>query len=300
MKKLPVLTILSRTFGFLLGDLPTIIRLSWLPLAIAAGVSFYLGGQAIDAMVAAKGDPSAGASAPQADLLAGTTSFVTNAIVVVALLRVVLYGDRKPGWPAWISFGVTEGRFMLVYILLVIAAFAGVVGTALIFSLFAAIAAQVPGMVLIIDMVAFGLLLGAVWVMVKLYLVPAVVVAENTLGVERAWALMRGNAFRMFVILLVAYVPLAIIGVMLSLAILGNDMPPAPDFSLLASGKLKPEDVEKMMMAWQTGLLAAARLHWTEFAILNYIGAIIGAALVAGITGNAYLELAGEPPHDQA
>ena len=300
MKKLPVLTILSRTFGFLLGDLPTILRLSWLPLAIAAGVSFYLGGQAIDAIVAAKGDPSAGASAPQADLLAGTVSFVTNAIVVVALLRVVLYGDRKPGWPAWISLGVTEGRFMLVYVLLVIAAIAGVIGTALIFSLFAAIAAQMPGMALLIDMVAFGLLGGVIWVMVKLYLVPAVVVAENTLGVERAWALMRGNAFRMFVILLVAYLPLAIIGVMLSLAILGADMPPAPDFSLLASGKLKPDEAQKMIEAWQTGLLAAARMHWTEFAILNYVGAIIGASLVAGITGNAYLELAGDPPHDQA
>jgi hypothetical protein len=300
VKKLPVLTILSRTFGFLLGDLPTILRLSWLPLAIAAGVSFYLGGQAIDAIVAAKGDPSAGASAPQADLLAGTVSFVTNAIVVVALLRVVLYGDRKPGWPAWISLGVTEGRFMLVYVLLVIAAIAGVIGTALIFSLFAAIAAQMPGMALLIDMVAFGLLGGVIWVMVKLYLVPAVVVAENTLGVERAWALMRGNAFRMFVILLVAYLPLAIIGVMLSLAILGADMPPAPDFSLLASGKLKPDEAQKMIEAWQTGLLAAARMHWTEFAILNYVGAIIGASLVAGITGNAYLELAGDPPHDQA
>jgi hypothetical protein len=300
VKKLPVLAILSRTFGFLLGDLPTIVRLSWLPLAIAAGISFYLGGQAIDAIVAAKGNPSAGAGAPQADLLAGTISFVTNAIVVVALLRVVLYGDRKPGWPAWISLGITEGRFMLVYILLVIAGIAGVIGTVLIFSLFAAAAAQVPGMALVIDMVAFGLLVGVVWVMVKLYLVPAVVVAENTLGVERAWALMRGNAFRMFVILLVAYVPLAIMGVMLSLAILGADMPPAPDFTLLASGKLKPEDAQKMIEAWQTGLLAAARMHWTEFAILNYVGAIIGAALVAGIAGNAYLELAGDPPHNQA
>jgi len=300
VKKLPVLTILSRTFGFLLGDLPTILRLSWLPLAIAAGVSFYLGGQAIDAIVAAKGDPSAGAGAPQADLLAGTISFVANAIVVVALLRVVLYGDRKPGWPAWISLGVTEGRFMLVYVLLVIAAIAGVIGTALIFSLFAAVAVQVPGLQLIVEMVAFGLLVGAVWVMSKLYLVPAVVVAENTLGVERAWALMRGNAMRMFIILLLAYLPLAIVGVMLTLAILGADMPPAPDFALLASGKLKPEEAQKLIEAWQTGLLAAARLHWTELAVLNYIGAIIGASLVAGITGNAYLELAGEPPHDQA
>jgi hypothetical protein len=99
----------------------------------------------------------------------------------------------------------------------------------------------------------------------------------------------------MFVVLLVAYVPLAIIGVSISLAIIGNDMPPPPDFASLASGKLKPEDAEKLVEAWQTGLLAAMRMHWTEFAILNYIGAIIGAALVAGIAGNAYLELAGEP-----
>jgi hypothetical protein len=300
VKKLPVLTILSRTLGFLLGDLPTILRLSWLPLAIAAGVSFYLGGQAIDAVVAAKSNPSAAANATQGNFLAVMVSFVMNASVVVALMRVVLYGDRKPGWPAWIWLGVTEGRFILVYILLIVAAVAGMIGTALIFSFLLAVAMQVAGLELIVALAANGLWIGAIWIMVKLYVVPAVVVAEQTLGVERAWALMRGNAFRMFIILLVTYVPLAIIGLMISFAILGTDMPPWPDFAVLASGKLKPQEVQQIVESWQTGLLAAVRLHWIEFAVLNYIGAIIGASLVAGIAGNAYLELAGEPPHDTA
>lgn len=300
MKKLPVITILSRTFGFLLGDLPTILRLSWLPLAIAAGVSFYLGGQAIDAIVAAKGGHPASGGLPQSDALAGMISFVANAIVVVALLRVVIYGDRKAGLPAWLWLGMTEGRFMLVYVLLVIAGIAAIIGTALIFGLFAAAASQVPAMQLIVDIIAIAIFCGAIWVMVKLYLVPAVVVAERTLGVERAWALMRGNAFRMFLILLVAYGPLAVAGVMISFAILGADMPAFPDFAAMTANKMTPEAAQQMIEAWQTGLLAAMRQHWTEFTVLNFVGAIIGAALVAGIAGNAYLELAGEPPHDQA
>ena len=83
------------------------------------------------------------------------------------------------------------------------------------------------------------------------------VVAERNLGVERAWALMRGNALRMFLILLVAYVPIGILGLMISFSILGNDMPALPDFAALASGKMKPEDARSMIEACQTGLLAA-------------------------------------------
>ena len=69
MKKLPVFPTVSRTFGFLLGDLLTIVRIAWLPLLIAGALNFYVGGQAMQEIIAAKGHPPDGAQISQSNIL---------------------------------------------------------------------------------------------------------------------------------------------------------------------------------------------------------------------------------------
>ena len=105
---------------------------------------------------------------------------------------------------------------------------------------------------------------------------------------------MHGNALRMFLVLVMTYIPIGIAGALVLMAILGNDMTPFPEFQALASGKLTPDEVRQGVDLWQLGLLKAMRMHWVEISIMNFIGGIIGAALVAGVTGNAYTALAGE------
>ena len=293
MSKIPVFSTVSRTYGFLLGEIGTIVRLAWAPLLIAAGLNFYFGGQAIDLVVASK-DSAAAMGMASTNFLIGIVSFLANIMVIVALLRVVLFGDRKVGMIVYLWFGTAEMRLVIVYILLLVAAIAGVIGLGIGFGLLAAIAAAVPGLNIVVELAAIALVLTAIWAVLKLTLIPAVVVAENNLGVERAWALMRGNALRMFFVLFFTYLPIGVIGIILTFAVLGSDVPPFPDFQGISSGKLKPDEVRAMAEVWQTGLLKAMRIHWVEFSLLNYIGAIISAALVAGTAGNSYTALAGE------
>lgn len=251
----------------------------------------------MDAIVAAKGKPTIVMDIFQAQLLVGTASFLANVMAMVALLRVVIFGDRKQGLPAWIWFGLTEARLVMVYLLLVIASIAAVIGTTILFAIFAALAAAVPGSALLVELLAAGLVVAAIWAAVKLSIVPAVVVAESTLGVERAWALMRGNAFRMFLISLLCGLPFAMVAIAASLAILGTDFPPFPNMTELAAQAKTPAAIEEVVNAWQVQLIAAMRLHWLEFTVLNFVSAVVGTALFAGIAGNAYLSLAGEPEH---
>lgn len=294
LSKIPVFATVSRTYGFLLGEAGTIFRLAWAPILIATGLNYLYGGQAIDAVLLAKNTGASGAQFDQTDFLLGVFGFLANVMVIVALLRVVIFGDRKPGLAVYLWFGATELRLVGVYVLLVVAAVAAVMGAGLALSLFAALATAIPGLAIVVPLAFAALVIGLIWIALKLMIIPAVVVAENSLGVERSWALMHGNALRMFLVLVMTYIPIGIAGALVLMAILGNDMTPFPEFQALASGKLTPDEVRQGVDLWQLGLLKAMRMHWVEISIMNFIGGIIGAALVAGVTGNAYTALAGE------
>lgn len=299
MNKLPVFSTISRTFGFLLGDIATIVRIAWLPLLIVSGLSFYVGADAIDAMIAAKENPTRAMEMAQINFLIGVAGFLANIIVMVALLRVVMFGDRKPGLPAYIWFGMTETRLIIAYLLLIVAVIAGAIGVSLGFAIFAAIVAAVPGLEAVIGLAAAAIAIAAVWALIKLSIIPAVIVAEKGLGVERSWALMRGNSFRMFVVLLCTFIPLALLSVVVSVAILGNDFPAFPDFkALMANGDASAKAVSEAAEKWQMDIMKGVRAHWVEFVAMNYLSSIISAAVTAGIAGNAYLALAGEPAHE--
>ncbi len=294
LSKIQVIATVSRAYGFLLGEAGTIFRLAWAPILIATGLNYLYGGQAIDAVLQAKNTAATGVQFDQTQFLLGVIGFLANAVVIVALLRVVIFGDRKTGLAVYFWFGATELRLVGVYILLVVAALAAVVGAGLALSVLAALAAAIPGLAIIVPIAVAALGIGLIGAALKLMIIPAVVVAENSLGVERSWALMHGNALRMFLVLVMIYIPIGIAGSLVLMAILGNDMPPSPDFQALFSGKLTPDEVRHSVDLWQLGLLKAMRMHWAEISIMNFIGGIIGAALVAGVTGNAYTALAGE------
>jgi len=63
---MPVFQTVSRTYGFLLGDIATILQVTWLPMLVIAVLNFYVGGASMDEAIAAKGEPgmsqTAGAS----------------------------------------------------------------------------------------------------------------------------------------------------------------------------------------------------------------------------------------------
>jgi hypothetical protein len=80
--------------------------------------------------------------------------------------------------------------------------------------------------------------------------------------------------------------PFGIFTTLVSLAIIGPDLPPLPDLKAMA--KLSQDELKQAAAAFETGVYRAIRLHWTEIHILNFMGSIVSTALFAGATGNAY------------
>ena len=301
MNKVPVMATVSRAYGFLLGDFGTIFRLAWAPLMLGAGLSFVFAPQAIDAMIQHNGDPTVQMQYAPMQFLIGVAAFVGAVMATIALLRIVIYGDRKPGLFAYLWLGGAEFRLIAVTILLIVAAIAGMIGTVLVFALLGALAAAIPALGIVVGLGAVLILPVLLWVIVRLSLVAPVVVAENSLGVERSWALTKGNGLRLFLAYVLTLVPLGIVSLLVMLALLGSDFPALPSFPVLSGSKdaestrTAMEAFGKAMEVWQLALTKAIRLHWVEFSVLGFVGNLIQTALMAGVQGNAYTALAGEP-----
>ncbi len=293
MSKIPVMGTVSRAYGFLLGDIGTIVRLAWAPLLIGSALSYVYGPQIMDAAIKNQSDPAAALAQAPAQFLIGIVSFVTGIMATVALLRVVIQGDRKPGLFVYLWFGGAEMRLVIVTILLGIALIAAGIGIALVLALLGGLAAAVPAMGAIVGIAAFALVPLMIWVFLRLSLISAVVVAENNLGVERSWQLMAGNALRMLLVLIMTFLPYVILACIAAYTILGNDFPPFPKLPAMggADANVANEGAEafrKGMETWQLGLNKALRAHIEELTVLGFIGNLISTALAAGVFGNAY------------
>ena len=304
MNKIPVLGTVSHAYGFLIGDFVTIARIAWAPLLAAAALQYYFGGEITDAALRAlqSHDPTRMMEHMPAQFLLGLTQFLGGIIALVGLLRVVVSGDRKPGLFIYLWFGGAEFRLVVVTVLLIVAAFAAAMGLAIVFALLGAIATQVPVVGVILVLAAIILVFVVIWAALRLSLISPVIVAESGLGVERSWALMRGNALRMFLILLLTFIPLAVVSLIVFLAVFGTDLPPLPDFAAMmkpAGGDAQTpaavqQAVSDAMEHWQAGLLDAYREHWFEANALSFVYTLFSTALGAGVTGSAYLSATGK------
>jgi hypothetical protein len=127
----------------------------------------------------------------------------------------------------------------------------------------------------------------------RLMLISPVVVAESGLGVERSWALMKGNALRLFLILLLTFVPLAIVAGLVFVAALGSDFPSFPDIVSMAKPGAQAE-IQVAINQWQAQLMQAYSKHWFELNVFGFIYNVVSTALLAGVTGTAYVAASGK------
>lgn len=288
MNKVPVFSTVSRTYGFLLGDFGTIFLIAWLPMLAMGAVNYLFGREAVEIAMAGAMTPEA-AQGSATNFLISIVSALAGIMVTIALLRVVIFGQR-PGGVFYLWFGMAELRLLGVYVLLMIA----LIAAALAFALVAGIVAVAGG----------GPLLGAlvpvislvlVWVMLRLSIIPAVIAAENTMGVERAWALTKGNALRLLVVFLLVYLPFTLLTLAAMGIALGGSIPAFPDILGLASAG-DPNAVQAAVQQWQKGFMKGMLDNWLTVQVLSVLSGIIQTALFAGIAGNAYMALAGDQP----
>ncbi len=298
MNRIPIGGTVSRAYGFLFGDFGTVIRLTWAPLLLGAAFSYLYGGDILDVTVRAQNDPTVAVSYAPLQFLMGVIAFVTSVMASVALLRVVVFGDRKPGLVVYLWLGGAELRLILVSILLLIAVIAAMIGVALVLGLLAALTAAIPVLSVLLVVGIFALLFAAIWVPLRLSLIAPVIVAEGSLGVERSWALMKGNALQMFVVFLLTYVPYAILSWLVLVMVLGGDLPAWPALPSIGqdaeAAQAASEAFGKAMEQWQIDFIKAMRLHWPEVSVLGFVGNVVSTALWVGMTGSAYNAVAGE------
>ena len=303
MGRIPVLATVSRAYGFLLGEIGTIVRLTWAPLLAGAALSYLYGGQVMDAAIVAGSDPSKAVAQMPAQFLIGVVAFVAGVIATVALLRVMIFGDRKTGLFVYLWFGGAELRLIIVTLLLVVAGVAAMIGVTLVFALLAAMTAAMPVLSVVLMAAIAALILAAIWVPLRLSLVAPVVVAENSLGVERSWELTKGSALNMLFVLVLTFVPYMIVSWIAFTAIVGTDFPAFPAFPDVAGAdaakseaamKAAAEAFQKAMEQWQVDFIKAMRAHWPEVSVLGFVGNVVSTALWAGATGAAYTAVTGE------
>jgi hypothetical protein len=300
--KIPVLGTVSRAYGFLLGEVATILRLTWAPLLFGAYLWYLFGEQILTALIASLSDPSRPFEEAAALFLVSLASYLTSLMAMVALLGVMIFGDRKPGLFVYALPGRAEFRLLLVSLLLIVALIAVIVGALLVFGFVGALARAFPVFSIVLLLALGALLFAAVWVPLRLSLIAPVVVAEHSLGVERSWALTSGNAARMLLIVLLTFVPYSLVsGIALS-AILGSDNPTVPvlptfsDPEVAKSEVAMKEALDAFWSAWtqyQIDNAKALRAHLLEITLLSFIGNVVTTALLAGVTGSAYSTLAG-------
>lgn len=295
MTTIPVSATISRAYGFLLGEVGTIVRLTWAPLLLGAGLSYFYGAPTVDG--AGKIEPN------PALFLISLVMFVTGTMAMVALLRVVVFGDRMPGLYVYLKLGAAEARLILVTVLLVIGFIAAMFAATLVVTLVGAMAAAVPvvGIALLVAVVA-GVFGGLIWALVRLSLTWPAIVAENNLGVERSLALTKGNVLPLFLVLLATYGVCTLVTWIAFVVILGADYPALPSLPAISDAQAKsPEAVkliaetfQKALEKWQVDLTRAIGAHWFAVSLLTLISNFVSTVLWAGATGTIYAGLAEE------
>jgi hypothetical protein len=230
--QLQILAITGRAVWFVLANLFTLFRLNWLPIVLLVGAQWLV------AYAVAWASPGATfEAASETWIFAGGTwttlllQGIALSVVAVAVHRIILFGDKRPGHYFGFPFGRTELLYALMGVLtvvfifaLVIALFAGVAiagamtlgesGGPVLDALTEGRTDDVPDPVLaVLGLAAFVGYIALVWLSLRLAVWPPAVVANDRLALGEAWGLTKGQVFAMFGLLLlstfVVLVPMA-------------------------------------------------------------------------------------------
>ena len=314
MNKLPVFATFRNAVKFVFTNLITIARLTWFPLLVLAAAQYFIQQQIMTMQLAAIDSAGPGVSLDDAlaaaqgvaplSLLLTAISILAISIVAVALHRIILFNDKKPGTYILFSFGQAERTYALMALLYAF----GVAAIFFVIMLFA-VSVLMPGIGGAGDIVTrmingtldpsviqasamFGLIMALAAILViaivaRLMVLPAAVVATGKLAVAETLALTRGNAWRIIGLWLVTmfaiFAVLMIVATLFLPPIIKNAWLPVmrdPGFDLNA--------VLKPTLHWRLD-------HLLEMTALNYCVTILGTALGVGLVSYAYKALKGVP-----
>ena len=279
MHKLPVFATAGLAYQFLLREAGTILRLSWFPLLIVTIIQYFAMRAQFAAMRSAFESGNIGAlnmNFPmwQWQIANIVVALLGSAIVAVALHRVILLGDRKPGRFLYVAFGKVELLFALLPIILMVPI---IVVSFLAFGLGLTLLPKSASWVAFVGL--FLMWVGAVFVFVRLALVLPLAVLEGRYNFSQSWSLTRGNFWRLVGLWLVVLIPLLII-----LAIFSALTSPFAGLGTAASTK----SISAMFEQLDSFLLVQS--------IFGFVWAIVVGALGVAVLSYSYKALSGLSP----
>jgi hypothetical protein len=293
MNKIPVGQTISGAYEFAFAGFLSVLGITWFPylvlLAFAAAVVFALEPGLPGHILRGEFDVPLLIEIARIYGLIGLAALVVRAMVTVGLQKKVLGTLEGPtffyfslGSPVWILLGAYILVIIaLIFILALTACVVGAIAFAAIhyvanFGYAIAVVAGIVG------------LCWYIYACVRLtFFLPAVVVAEGHLGLVRSWELGSGNFWRIFAVLFVVFVPVAIGLGMLQRAVLAPLVLP-PHFADELRN-MTPEHIGTFYMSIAKAFLQQMHQALPFVIVFNVIQSIIFLGLGNGAIGKAYL-----------
>lgn len=289
--KIPFERTISSAYRFTFTNILSIIGIGWFPYllfgALAAAVLYNFGPQLLEMFntMGGKPDPSkirgflTALFSAEAILIPAVLAI--SAMVTVGLMRKAL--GQHPG-PVFVFFSLGSqvwrliGSYFLVMLLGIgmIIAVAG--GVALIW--FALDKVAKPAEVPITVVLVIAAYIWFIYAIVRVYFfLPAVVVAENHIGIRRSWHLGGGNFWRIVGIWLIVTIPIGLAAQTIETSILQM-----AGGSMMLQPGATPDEIKHFIPA----MLDALRRVWPYLAVVYLFHVVIAAGLTAGAIANAY------------
>jgi hypothetical protein len=289
--KIPFERTISGAYRFAFTNILSIVGIGWFPYLLlclfVAGVIYQFGPQfqALFDMFGAKPDPAAVrtimATIFPLEAILAPPFIVISAMVTVGIMRKAL--GQHPG-PVLIFFSLGSQVWRLIgsYFLLVLLGIGMVIvlGGGIALAGFALDKFAKPAAVPVIVLLVIAAYLGCVYTVIRIYFfLPAVVVAENHIGIRRSWHLGRGNFWRIVGIFLIVTIPVGLAAQTIESAIF--QMAGA---SLFLQPGASPAEVHQFFSA----LLDVLKKTWPYFAAVQLLHMVLVSGLMAGAVANAY------------
>ena len=280
MHKLPVFATAREAYAFLWRERGAILRLSWFPLLLVTVVAFFAVRARVESYreVFSAGDVARAAAAASSatsysfwDLTNDLAQVAGTAIVAVALHRVILFNDRQPGIFINFNFGKVEGLFILLPVLFGagIVLFATAIG-----ALFEGMG---PGA---LGFAVFCFLAPTLFLIVRYVLVFPIAVVERRYNFRAAWALSRGNFWRLVGLWAVVAFPVLLVFLLMQGAL----------FSGVSLNPGSGADMSAAIDRFESVLM--------QTLVLSFPASIVFGALGVGVLSYSYKALTGRRPDE--
>jgi hypothetical protein len=290
MKKIPVGSTIVGSYKFLFSNIVSIIGTLWFPTVLLLALAAALVHQVVPHdWCQGKFSPDQIEGAVRAHLptiVFGAlglivASLLIRAMVTVGILRHAI-GEKTSTTFIYFSLGARVwrmvGALLVVFFVYVLLEVGGMIVVGAVKLVLAQIP-TVPNAVahLIRTVFALAVALVILYVMLRLFFfLPAIVVAENKVGVARAWEMGKGNVWRMIGVFLVAVIPAYVVAVGACVAVLFTS-------GIFANLSHHPHGPEAAM--------AFFKAIWPVVPVLAAICIVLAIALtglILGAMGHAY------------